>query len=1355
MPRPRRCAAPVFAACLGIGISPLAAPAATIQATSSAETCDWLDPTCWDLEPELGAPVAPNNDAIDFFAVRVGTDPVPSVVSLDGSVTVDRVQVAPDSTLQILGGAQLTLEYDPVRPSSGTLENNGVLALGSAQAGGRLIGLGTAGSDPDVEITGAGTILLSDRTDNFIGATQFPGLFFELGAEQLLSGAGTVELITNRGTIEATGVNPLVLDSSGGWLRNEGILRAIGSGGLQQAPSSDIQNTGLVEVADGSRLIQANGAEFQNGGTFRVRGANAYADVTLSNGGLVEVLDGATLTAQLSFEQYGGMIRVGQGSTFEGGGSLGDGDFRLEDGLVRGGLAFAGGRFDGIGTVGTLSFTNATLATGLEGVGRLDVEGNVSFLNRSVWEVDLAGTSTDDYDRLAASGAITFTAPSSYPGSRIDLAYLPGFDPAAADRVELASASTIFAQGLNLRDLFTAPALPGDLYFAPQIIRENTLHRLRLHVLEPIAATWTAGDGSYLDAAGWSFGGSTTATIPSNAQLDVFDVRIGSAGQDSTVSLDGPVSIHRLHVDAGDALLLGSQAQLLLQKQIGRPEAREVWNDGTIRINGGRVTGENGLAFRGAGTLYLSGGSSYVGAVSDSIDITNEAGHTISGAGSISTTTNLLDTIDRAVFRNAGMVAATEIAELFIDGAVENDGTMAATGSGGIRISQQLTQRGLLRVAAGSQARVGDAWVFGRELVQEGESAVTEVGAGAVLVAGSVELKDGRFVLDGGTIEPILANASTNSFTIREGARLEGYGTVVFPVTVEAGGVIAPGASGIGRLEIQDRLEMWSGANLEMEIAGTGVGLQDRLEGSDFVWLNGLSVSFLGGFAPTQGDVFDLVRATSLSGTRNIEGAALGGGLFLVPELRDEADSETLRLRTKREIAATWIGASGNYSSSPNWSFSVAPVSASVPANDDLDLFDVEIGAAGPVDAALASTARIDSLSLGPGSTFGLGADASLILTRTPERSQSGRIVNDGVIRIGSESAAASLRFEGDLEITGQGVIEIGDSSTLAPVFSNPSLDSDSRLMLGAGQTIRGGGFIGGLDNHGRVEATGATAMSLGSFVNDGTVRAIGSGGVMFTAGTNRGRFEVGAGSTARAVAFLVNDGQLDIESGGSFTGRVFQNADEASVTRVAGSLTSARGATLEFQAGALDLDGGTVTLNEGTLRIGPNGRLEGDGEILHQGRFGGDVVIEGVLAPGHDGIGTIQFARSLRMGTFLPTGSISIELAGTGSHDLVRVLGTSALWGTIDVDLVETAPGQALFAPAAGDVFDVLIAQTIDDSQVTYDLPELAGGLAWQTGVVQDGGVARLRLLVVPEPSTATLLLVGLIALARSRGRR
>jgi hypothetical protein len=65
------------------------------------------------------------------------------------------------------------------------------------------------------------------------------------------------------------------------------------------------------------------------------------------------------------------------------------------------------------------------------------------------------------------------------------------------------------------------------------------------------------------------------------------------------------------------------------------------------------------------------------------------------------------------------------------------------------------------------------------------------------------------------------------------------------------------------------------------------------------------------------------------------------------------------------------------------------------------------------------------------------------------------------------------------------------------------------------------------------------------------------------------------------------------------------------------------------------------------------------------------------------------------------------------------------------------------------------LIAQTIDAAGVRYELPALDSGLDWEAGVVLDGGLARLRLQVVPEPGSATLLLYGLALLAKSRSRR
>lgn len=1378
-----------FAACV-VGILAHAASATLITATAVDETCDWFDASCWSHQPDPGLPVAPDNAASNYFTVRIdGGDAVSSLVDLAAATaTIDRLEIDAADHLQLRQGALLTLQYDPARPGSGEVQNDGTLKIGTADSAARLEFAGTYGAYPEVAISGAGTIALSDNADNFIGVSQanqnqYRSVSVALGENQTLRGAGRLAIAQNHGTIEATGVNPLAIEN----LVNHGALRAVGPGGLRFVGAyAEIRNEGVIDVLDGSRISSefVPLGEIINFGTLHIEGANTTAVIPqVTNGVLLEVLDGATLRSGYFVQRYGEspLFRIGAGSTFEGRATIEEGRVRIENGLIRSDTSFAVDgvfshehpRLEGVGRIelaspnpsirAALRISQATLATGLDGVGRLDVDGDVRFLPSGFWEVDIAGTDVGAHDLLAVSGNTTFEGqPQFGTANRIELAYLPGFAPSAGDAIDILSSRSIASPTQPVESLFTAPDLLGDLYLAPEIAVEGAEQRLRLHVLDPILASWTADDGTYSDASGWSFSRPALAAIPDNAGLEVFDVQIGGSAGPATVALNSEVAINRLIVNAADALILGAGSRVILDKPLARSEAREVRNDGTISLSGGALTSENGLAFSGGGTVQLSeDGASYIGALGDDpIDIANGPAHTIEGAGSIRTTTSIYSSADRGLLSNAGIIAATGANALEIDARVQNDGVMSVEGAGGIDITQELVQRGQLRIASGSQVKLAD---YDGVFRQDAVAAVTEIGRDAVLSMFDARVDSGRVSLDGGTIE--IRRSYSPTLTIGAQGLLEGDGSILVSggsLTVLSGGAIASGLAGIGRLDVDGNLDLRSGARLHVDLGGASSDLHDEIEASKYAAINGaVSISLLGGFTPAHGDVIDLIHASTVTGTPYIEGSALGGGLFLVPEIHNVVNAGgTLAVRAKRGVEATWSGPSGDYFSA-SWRFS-APVAAVAPNNDDLDIFDVEIGGTDPADVTLGSTARIESLSLGRGSSLDLGSGASLTLLGNTDREQSGRVANEGTIRIGSASAVANLRNEGDLEISGSGVIELGSTSMLG---------TGGTLINGSDHTIRGAGRFarsGTFHNLGTVEATASAGMSIGFFANDGAIRALGTGGLSLGGGTNRGVIESAAGSIIRSFGFnnegridvygsydgsdIANNGLLDVHAGGSATTGIRQTSEDA-VTHVAGALIQARGSSLAFENGLLDLDGGTITITDFGISIGPEAVLAGAGAIRRQAgvpTYFSTIMVAGELSPGHGGVGALELAGPFMLAE---SGSISIELAGTdpSQHDLVTVLGTSILRGTIAVKLLT---GDGAFAPVIGDVFDILAAQAIDDDGFSFELPDLAGALEWWTGIVEEAGIARLRLVVVPEPGTAGLVLLGLALLARA-GRR
>ena len=167
-----------------------------------------------------------------------------------------------------------------------------------------------------------------------------------------------------------------------------------------------------------------------------------------------------------------------------------------------------------------------------------------------------------------------------------------------------------------------------------------------------------------------------------------------------------------------------------------------------------------------------------------------------------------------------------------------------------------------------------------------------------------------------------------------------------------------------------------------------------------------------------------------------------------------------------------------------------------------------------------------------------------------------------------------------------------------------------------------------------------------------------------------------------------------------------------------------------------LSLHGGTVVAPTLDASAGVLDFAAGE---LHVAEFWGDLVNQGgTLCPGSSpGLLTVH-------GDYTQTaGALEIEIGGLipgTEYDRLAVTGALDLAGALDVVLVDLGAG--LFAPAGGDVFDVLDWGSLAATSAfdTVNLPPLGPGLEWDTSALYTTG----ELTVTPEPATLALLALG-----------
>lgn len=414
------------------------------------------------------------------------------------------------------------------------------------------------------------------------------------------------------------------------------------------------------------------------------------------------------------------------------------------------------------------------------------------------------------------------------------------------------------------------------------------------------------------------------------------------------------------------------------------------------------------------------------------------------------------------------------------------------------------------------------------------------------------------------------------------------------------------------------------------------------------------------------------------------------------------------------EIDATWNGGAGTLIQ-PNWTFSQPPSSGlAFPRNDGTDFYTVLLPGSAPAsDLTIGGPIPLDRVETGSGATLRLDG-GSVTLESDPGRVGSGELFNAGQILLDGGINGLRLDNPGAVTVTGTsgllmeridngGLLEVAAPASLAipMIFDfNPDLNRPSEIS------------------------------------NTGSLRVFGE---------------------LSAQSELFNDGVFEVLGGDAEVSTFFQDAPGA-ITRVSdgGQLTVSfrfeSSSGFLVQQGVVQLDGGTLSVFEGPFLPGGvgiigSGVLEGSGTVIEDLTDDPFAVAGGgTLRPGiGDGIGQLDIVGELFLG-----GIFDVDLAASGG-DLVTVTGVAELSGDVVVEL------EAGYDPALGEIFDVLAAGEILDSGFDVLLPLLSGGKSWRDEIVTLPDTTDvLRLTVVPEPGTASLLLLGLgfLTLGRVRPR-
>jgi len=161
-----------------------------------------------------------------------------------------------------LGAGNFLFDEDPVSSNAGdmTIGDGATLPLGGTVGNTGTIALNSAGGETDlvvlsdgVTLQGGGEVTLSDNAGNAIVGSGADTTLTNL--DNIVSGAGRLGdkamTLSNAGVIDATGANPLIIDTGSNSIVNSGTIEATGAGGL--VIGGAVANSGTLS-ADGGNL---------------------------------------------------------------------------------------------------------------------------------------------------------------------------------------------------------------------------------------------------------------------------------------------------------------------------------------------------------------------------------------------------------------------------------------------------------------------------------------------------------------------------------------------------------------------------------------------------------------------------------------------------------------------------------------------------------------------------------------------------------------------------------------------------------------------------------------------------------------------------------------------------------------------------------------------------------------------------------------------------------------------------------------------------------------------------------------------------------------------------------------------